>query len=162
MDRWKDRRADAWARRAGWTDGGACSARCGRTDGTVVLAPLAVDGWTDGRIRMDGPGRIGGWTYGEWTDGWADGQKEGRPDGWADGRRMDGRLDGQTEGRVERMGGRTDGTVVLAPLAADGRLDGRIPWPPKITYINATPSPLYLLKKSIKFTELASPMSFFY
>ena len=70
---------------------------------------------------MDGPGRIGGWTYGEWTDGWADGQKEGRPDGWADGRRMDGRLDGQTEGRVD---GRMERWCSLRSLRADDRMGG--------------------------------------
>ena len=99
-------RAGGWARRAGWTDGGARSARCGRTDGTVVLAPLAVDGRTDGRIRMDGPGRIGGWTYGEWTDGWADGQKEGRLDGWAEGG-----VDGRNGGACSACCGRTDGRL---------------------------------------------------
>ena len=190
MDRRKDGRADGHGGQGGRTVVLAPLAADGRMERWCSLRSLWTDGRTDGRIRMDGPGRIDGWTYGEWTDGWADGQKEGRLDGWAeggvDGRnggacsaccgRTDGRLggwteDGRTVGRPDgrtggRMGGtpggRTDGTVVLAPLAAGGRSDGRIPWLPKITYINATPSPSYLLKKSIKFTELAPPKSFFY
>ena len=190
MDRRKDGRADGHGGPGGRTVVLAPLAADGRMERWCSLRSLWTDGRTDGRIRMDGPGRIGGWTYGEWTDGWADGQKEGRLDGWAeggvDGRnggacsaccgRTDGRLggwteDGRTVGRPDgrtggRMGGtpggRTDGTVVLAPLAAGGRSDGRIPWPPKITYINTTPSPSHLLKKSIKFTELVSPKSFSY
>ena len=98
----------------------------------MVLAPLTVDGWTDGRTDTDG--RIGGWTYGEWTDGWADGQKEGRPDGWADGRRMDGRLDGQTEGRVDgwverRVDGRMERWCSLRSLRADDRMGGSLGFP---------------------------------
>ena len=116
---------------------------------TVVLAPLAADGrmerwcslrslWTDGRtdrrIRMDGPGRIGGWTYGEWTDGMVVLvllAVDGRMDGWADGRRMDGRLDGQTEGRVDgwverRVDGQMERWCSLRSLRSDDRMGGSL------------------------------------
>ena len=123
MDRRKDGRADGHGGPGGRTVVLAPLAADGRMERWCSLRSLWTDGRTDGRIRMDGPGRIAGWTYGEWTDGWADGQKEGRPDGWADGRRMDGRLDGQTEGRVD---GRMERWCSLRSLRADDRMGGSL------------------------------------
>ena len=130
MDRRKDGRADGHGGQGGRTVVLAPLAADGRMERWCSLRSLWTDGRTDGRIWMDGPGRIGGWTYmytengrtagrtdrrkDGWTDGrragWTDGMVvlvllavDGRMDGWADGRRMDGRLDGQslTEDRVD-------------------------------------------------------------
>ena len=152
MDRRKDGRADGHGGPGGQTVVLAPLAADGRMERWCSLRSLWTDGRTDGRIRMDGPGRIGGWTYTEngrtagrtdrrkdgWTDGrragWTDGMVvlvllavDGWMDGWADGRRMDGRLDGQTEGRVERrVDGRMERLCSLRSLRADDRMGGSL------------------------------------
>ena len=166
MDRRKDGRADGHGGPGGRTVVLAPLAADGRMERWCSLRSLWTDGRTDGRTDTDGRSRTDRRMDVRRMDGRNGGacsaccgRTDGRLGGWTEDGRTVGRPDGRTGGTP---GGRTDGTVVLAPLAAGGRSDGRIPWPPKITYINATPSPLYLLKKSIKFTELASPKSFFY
>ena len=118
MDRRKDGRADGHGGPGGRTVVLAPLAADGRMERWCSLRSLWTDGRTDGRIRMDGPGRIDGWTYGEWTDGWADGQKEGRLDGWAEGG-----VDGRNGGACSACCGRTDGR--LGGWTEDGRTVGR-------------------------------------